>query len=137
MAKSFKELRDNQPLDAKNLLIVDSLNLGFRWKHSGALDFSDPYINTVKSFARSYGCGSIAITADWGASSYRKALLPEYKANRAVLREKQTPKEKEDFELFLEEYNRTLLQLEAEGYPVFKYRGVEADDIAAQPEDGF
>jgi len=129
MAKAFKE--QMKPADPKNLLVVDSLNLGFRWKHSGALEFADAYIDTVRSLAKSYNCGSIAITCDWGASSYRKAIDSEYKANRVKLRENQTEKEAKDFELFIKEYERTLNQLRAEGYPVFKYRGVEADDIAA------
>jgi 5'-3' exonuclease len=131
VAKAFAELKDTQPLDPKNVLVVDSLNLGFRWKHSGATDFADSYIDTVRSLARSYQCGSIIITADWGASSYRKEILPTYKGNREAMRAKQTDKEKNDFETFIKEYNRTLLQLTAEGYPVFKYKGVEADDIAA------
>jgi DNA polymerase-1 len=120
-----------KPSNPKNLLVVDALNLGFRWKHSGALEFADAYIATVNSFAKSYDCGSIVITADWGASSYRKAISPEYKANRAKLRANQTEKEAKDFELFIKEHERTLNQLVAEGYPVFKFKGVEADDIAA------
>jgi len=131
MAKDFKDLNDAQPLDPRNALVVDSLNLGFRWKHSGATEFADNYIDTVRSLARSYKCGSIIITADWGASSYRKELLPTYKGNREDLRAKQTEKDKADFEAFMAEYNNTLMQLIAEGFPVLKYKGVEADDIAA------
>lgn len=131
MAKAFKELDAAQPLDPRNALVVDSLNLGFRWKHSGATEFSDSYIDTVRSMARSYKCGSIIITADWGASSYRCELLPSYKGNREEMRAKQTEKEKADFHAFITEYNNTLMQLTAEGFPVLKYKGVEADDIAA------
>ena len=131
MAKDFKDLNDAQPLNPKHVLVVDSLNLGFRWKHSGATEFADNYIDTVKSLARSYKCGSVIITADWGASSYRKELLPTYKGNREELRAKQTDKERDDFQAFLTEYNNTLMQLTAEGFPVLKYAGVEADDIAA------
>lgn len=117
--------------DPTTALVVDSLNLGFRWKHKGVFDFAEEYVKTVLSFARSYGCGRIIITADWGSSTYRKELLPEYKGNRKALRENQTEKEEQDFKLFIEEYNRTLGELEMDGYPVLKYKGVEADDIAA------
>ena len=55
------------------VLIVDALNLAFRWKHQGRTDFRNQYVETVKSLANSYNCGTILITADWGSSSYRKA----------------------------------------------------------------
>jgi hypothetical protein len=54
------------------VLIVDALNLAFRWKHQGRTDFRDQYVETVKSLANSYNCGRVIITADWGSSSYRK-----------------------------------------------------------------
>lgn len=117
--------------DPKIALVVDSLNLGFRWKHAGKNQFTEEYINTVKSLARSYHCGKIIITADWGSSSYRKDLYSEYKQNRVDLRAEQTEKEKYDFELFIQEYDRTLRELESLGYPVLKYKRVEADDLAA------
>lgn len=114
----------------KNVLLVDSLNLGFRYKHKGSVTFADEYRRTIESLAKSYNCGKIIITADGGASSYRKAIFPEYKGNRELLRAKQTEKEKEDFEAFFVEYENTILQLSLD-YPVLKYKGVEADDIAA------
>lgn len=129
MAKDFVE--HAAPLDKKIALVVDSLNLGFRWKHSKTKEFAEEYVKTVKSLARSYKCGSIIITADWGSSYFRKNLYPEYKGNREELRENQTEQEKQDFLDFLEEYNRTLDHLAQEGYPVLKFHKVEADDIAA------
>ena len=79
MAKSFKELttRDND-----TILIVDALNLAFRYKHQKKRNFAEDYVRTVQSLATSYNAGTIYITADWGSSSYRKNLLPEYKQNR-------------------------------------------------------
>ena len=126
---SFKELTKELP--PENLLIVDSMNLAFRWKHRGSSVFADEYIRTVESLARSYECGTIAIAADWGGSSYRKAIFPEYKANRKELYANQTPEEEEEAKKFFEELGNTLEKLEEKGYPVFRYKGVEADDIAA------
>ena len=98
MAITFSDL--GNPAPTGNLLIVDGLNIAFRWKHQGVTDFKYDYVRTVESLAKSYNAGTIVITAD-GGSSYRKEIFPEYKANR---------KEK---------------------YPVFQFKGVEADDIAA------
>jgi|TARA_B110000977_G_scaffold60937_1_gene82728 5'-3' exonuclease len=112
------------------VLIVDALNLAFRWKHQGRTDFRDQYVETVKSLAHSYHCGTIIITADWGSSSYRKALLPEYKQNRKDKYATQTEAEKQAFIDFFDEYEATL-ELLAESYTVLRYKGVEADDLAA------
>jgi DNA polymerase-1 len=116
----------------ENLMIVDAMNLAFRWKHSGATKFTDDYIMTVLSLAKSYDAGSIIIAADWGGSEYRKGLYPEYKANRKELVEKQTAEEKEQARLFFNEYERVLEALDNHKMmKVFRYKGVEADDIAA------
>ncbi len=113
-------------------MIVDAMNLAFRWKHSGATKFTQDYINTVLSLAKSYDAGTIIVAADWGGSDYRKALYPEYKANRKELVEKQTAEEKEQARLFFDEYERVLEEMDKhKQIRVFRYKGVEADDIAA------
>jgi DNA polymerase-1 len=111
-------------------LIVDALNLAFRWKHQGRTDFRHDYLQTVRSLAQSYKCSNIIITADWGSSSYRKEILPEYKQNRKDKYATQTEEEKQAFTDFFEEYEETL-ELLAESYQVLRYQGVEADDLAA------
>ena len=126
---SFKEL--TKPLDINRLLIVDSMNLAFRWMHRKSKVFADEYIRTVESLARSYDCGSIAIAGDWGGSRYRKEIFPEYKANRKEKYKDQSEEDAEYFKAFFAELQNTLDQLEEKGYPVFRYQGVEADDIAA------
>ena len=68
--------------DANSTLIVDALNLAFRWKHQGRTDFRYEYQRTIESLARSYDCNNIIITADLGSSSYRKNINAEYKQNR-------------------------------------------------------
>ena len=39
-----------------NLLIVDGLNVAFRWKHQGKLKYKTEYVRTVESLAKSYNC---------------------------------------------------------------------------------
>ena len=112
-----------------NLLIVDGLNVAFRWKHQNILDFKYDYIRTIESLAKSYNAGTIIVCAD-GGSSYRKEIYPEYKANRKERFAEQTEQEAKEFEMFMAEFNDTLTLIR-EKYPVFHFRGVEADDIAA------
>lgn len=116
----------------ENMMIVDAMNLAFRWKHAGQFNFADDYLATTKSLATSYDAGTIIIAADWGGSTYRKEIYPEYKANRKELIANQTPEEKEQARLFFDEYERTLEKLDtAKDINVLRYQGVEADDIAA------
>ena len=127
MAISFSSLGNPAPIG--NLLIVDGLNIAFRWKHQGVLDFKYDYARTVESLAKSYNAGTIIITAD-GGSSYRKAILPEYKANRKEKYAEQTPQEEKEFAMFMAEFSDTLTLLK-EKHTVLQFKGVEADDIAA------
>jgi 5'-3' exonuclease len=117
-------------LPGNNLLVVDALNLAFRWQHQGVTTFCDTYVATVKSLAKSYKAKNVIIAADKGSSQYRKQLYPEYKQNRKERFEKQTEAEKQQFEEFFQEFEHTLDTL-AEMYPVLRFQGVEADDIAA------
>lgn len=128
MAFSFSEKLEEEFPDAT--LIVDALNLAFRWKHQGRSDFRYEFQKTVQSLAKSYHCSNVIITADQGSSSYRKEICPSYKDNRKERFAEQTEAEKIAFEEFFEEYEETL-ELLAEDYIVFRYQGVEADDIAA------
>jgi DNA polymerase-1 len=116
--------------DANSTLIVDALNLAFRWKHQGRTDFRYEYQSTVQSLAKSYDCNNIIITADWGSSTYRKGISPEYKQNRKEKFSEQSEAERLAFEEFFEEFEASLEVL-AEDYPVLRYKGVEADDLAA------
>jgi len=116
--------------DANSTLIVDALNLAFRWKHQGRTDFRYDYQSTVKSLAKSYDCKNVIITADWGSSTYRKSISPDYKQNRKDKFAEQSEAERLAFEEFFEEFEASLEVL-AEDYPVLRYKGVEADDIAA------
>ena len=127
MAITFASL--GNPAPTGNLLIVDGLNIAFRWKHQGVTDYKYDYVRTVESLAKSYNAGTIIICAD-GGSSYRKEIYPEYKANRKEKYAEQTEQEAKEFEMFMAEFSNTLTLLK-EKYPVFQFKGVEADDIAA------
>lgn len=127
--KTFNQINET---DSKSLMIVDSLNLGFRWAHKGATGFCEDYMRTVESLRKSYKCDKLIIAGDMGSSSYRKAIYPEYKANRKDKYENQTPEEAAKFEEFFAEMQKIMERYESEGkYLVARFPGVEADDIAA------
>ena len=128
MAFDFSDILDVET--SNTTLIVDALNLAFRYKHQGRNDFRYDYQKTVQSLAKSYNCSKVIITADWGSSSYRKGINPDYKQNRKDKFAEQTEEERMQFEAFFEEFEESLEVL-AEDYPVLRYKGVEADDIAA------
>jgi len=128
MSITFKKATESN----NTLLVVDALNLAFRYKHSGATDFATDYIRTVDSLKKSYKASHAIITCDQGSSSYRKALSPEYKQNRKDKQEQQTDAERAAFELFFEDFMQTIATIETTtSYPVLRFQGVEADDIAA------
>ena len=126
--KSFQQITKAENV----LLIIDSLNLAFRYKHSGATDFAEDYLRTVNSLKKSYKASHVIIACDQGSSSYRKAIYPEYKQNRKDKQAEQTEAEAAAFELFFEDFLATLEHIKDKtDYPVIKFQGVEADDIAA------
>jgi 5'-3' exonuclease len=128
MSKSFQKVTESE----NTLMIVDSLNLAFRYKHSGATDFAEDYLRTINSLKKSYKAQYVIIAGDQGSSSYRKSIYPEYKQNRKDKFAEQTDAEKAAFELFFEDFTKTLEHIAAEtDYPVIRFPGVEADDIAA------
>ena len=112
-----------------NLMIVDGLNLSFRYKYANKKNFAAEYVNTIHSLANSYNAKKVIVLGD-GGSTYRKAIYPEYKANRDELRATQTEQETQDFKDFLEEFGRAFEML-GNHYTTFRFYGVEADDIAA------
>jgi 5'-3' exonuclease len=128
MSKTFTKITEQE----NTLLVVDALNLAFRYKHSGATDFAEDYLRTVQSLKKSYKASHVIIACDQGSSSYRKSIYPEYKQNRKDKFELQTDAEKAQFELFFEDFTKTLAHIQnTTDYPVVRFQGVEADDIAA------
>ena len=128
MAIEFTSL--GKPAPNGNLLIVDGLNLAFRWKHQRKEFYKAEYIRTVESLAKSYNCGDIVLLGD-GGSDYRKTIDPEYKANRKERYADQTPEEEKEFKDFLAEFQKTMDAGKEKGFLTIRYHGVEADDIAA------
>lgn len=137
MAKNIFELEEYKNLSnvssgegRDNILIVDALNLAFRYKHSRAKTFATDYLKTINSLAKSYDAKYVIVTSDWGKSSYRKEIYPEYKGDREAKVANQTEQEQKEFEEFIEEFNRAL-ELVKTYHTVLKFKGVEADDLAA------
>jgi len=128
MAINFSNL-GNQAQNG-NLLIVDGLNVAFRWKHSKQLEYKHDYVRTVESLAKSYDCGNIVVLAD-GGSTYRKRLSPDYKANRSDKYAEQTAQEKAEFAQFMGEFKNAFTQLKKRGHLTIRQDGLEADDLAA------
>lgn len=124
------------PSPKENLLIVDGLNLAFRWKDhrkgpmAGVVRFAEEFVATIESLAKSYDAGQIIVAADMRGSSYRKEIYPDYKGNRKDAYKDQTPEEKVNSELFFAEYEKAL-ELCDKRFLLLRYEGVEADDIAA------
>lgn len=120
-------------LVGSNLMIVDMLNMAFRWKHSGAVDFAEEFLKTINSLKRSYKASHVILACDKGSSKYRKGIYPEYKQNRKDKFEVQTEAEKLAFELFFEAFEKSIVYIqENSDYPLLRFQGVEADDIAAR-----
>jgi 5'-3' exonuclease len=128
--KGIFELDAALPTAGNNLLVVDALNLSFRYKHKRQKDFAADFVRSVESFAKSYECGKVIIAADKGKSSYRRAIFPEYKGNREAKYATQTEEEKQEFAEFLNSYEDALKLAEIR-FPLLRFQGVEADDIIA------
>ncbi|AKY02251.1 flap endonuclease [Vibrio phage vB_VorS-PVo5] len=113
-----------------NLLIVDGLNLAFRYKHRGTSDFAADYVKTINSLAKSYHAREIVVLVDYKGSWYRKDLHPKYKFDRKAKFADQTEEEKLAAEQFFEDFNKAVELCEC-NFTVVKLEGVEADDTAA------
>ena len=124
-AETLKKQEHNE-----NLIIVDGLNIAFRWRYKRVPYYTNDYVRTVESLAKSYNCGNMIILAD-GGSTYRKNIYPEYKGNRKDKYDTQTETEKKEFEQFLGEFANAFKKLKSKGYMVLKNKGLEADDLAA------
>jgi len=123
-----------QEFPEENVLIVDAMNVAFRWKpykpNERVGKFAEDFVSTIESLARSYDAGRIIVAADMKGSWYRREIFPDYKGNRKALAENQTEDEKIQIEAFFKEYER-MLEVCSARHMVLRYEGVEADDIAA------
>lgn len=129
---TFKQYSERTAPMSDTVLVVDALNLCFRWKHKGQFDFADDFVETVASLAKSYKAGKVIIAADWGSSSYRMSIYDGYKGARKEKFAEQTEAEKAEFELFFEGFTAALEKVKNETqFTLFRFNKVEADDIAA------
>lgn len=126
--KGIFELDAAQEPEGDNVLLVDCLNLSFRYKHKRQRNFAADYVRTIESLAKSYSCSRVILAADKGKSAYRLGIFPEYKGNRKATYKDQTEEEKKEFEEFLADFEDAL-KLATLRYPQLRFQGVEADDI--------
>jgi len=128
--KTFKQ--QMQTLEPDVLMLVDALNLAFRWKHSKAQHFVEEYLQTVNSLRKSYKASKVIITCDQGSSAYRKSIYPLYKQNRKDKQELQTEQEEEEFKVFFDEFLGVIDRYRDDNeFPLIRFDKVEADDSAA------
>jgi len=116
--------------EQNNLLLVDCLNFAFRFKHRGLTDFAAEYLNTIHSFAKSYGARTVVLLADKKYSKFRKHISPDYKGGRKDKYKDQTPEEEAQVKAFFEGYEKAL-ELANKQFPNLRFAYVEADDLAA------
>lgn len=129
--------RDMIQIEDNTLMIVDALNLAFRWKAKLPKDENEPiyqpdfaieYLNTVQSLKSSYKCKKVILALD-GGYSYRKEIYPDYKQNR---KSKYTENEQLLFNEFILKFNAAIDHVKNNTvFAIIKLPGVEADDIAA------
>lgn len=120
---------------SNGLLIVDGLNLAFRWKPRGKSvssdnNFATNLVATVNSLAKSYSCRKVIFLSDLKGSKYRKHIHPLYKSDRKKQFANQTPEEAEANEAFFKYYQEVVIPLVSKNFTVVQFEGVEADDLA-------
>lgn len=115
------------------VLLVDLMNLAFRYRTRTRTNFASNLLNDIESFSCSSGfyCNKIIIAMDKGKSAYRTSIYPDYKGNREEKYKNQSEKERQEFFQFINETVRTLGLASALGYKTFRFQNVEADDIIA------
>ncbi len=127
MAVGFSETADG--LTGAGLLLVDGFSFLYRAYHAmPPLSTSDGvptgairgFINMLNRLIDKTRPERLVIVFDAPGNNFRHELFPQYKANRPPMPEDLRPQVELLFEL-----------LEAEGYPVIREFGVEADDVLA------
>lgn len=109
-------------------LLVDMNNFFFRFflSHKPVHRVAEDCLNNLLSFQESLACTDVVIFADYGKSTYRLELYPDYKGNRKTDDAEKEAQMKKHFS----NQNYTLKVLEAY-FPVVKIKGIEADDTIA------
>lgn len=126
----FDEIDSTISYEPKNLMVVDTLNYCFKYKHKGISSFATAFFNDIRSFAKSYKAKKVVLLGDLRGSKYRKDKYPEYKANRDKLKAEQSEEDRKFFEEFLTEYSK-IMDMAKDKYLTIREEGIEADDLAA------
>ena len=124
------------------LLVVDGLNLAFRWKPRGKSvssenNFAAHMVSMINSLAKSYSCKKVVFLSDLKGSKYRKHIHPLYKSDRKKQFANQTPEEAAASEAFFTYYQEVVIPLVAKNFTVLQFEGVEADDLACYIVEAF
>lgn len=128
--------------ERNNLLIVDGLNLGFRYRNRGAgvgkpYDFAANLVSTVNSLAKSYGAREVIFLNDYKGSVYRKNLHPKYKSDRKLQYADQSVEEANDAADFFKYFSEEAVTLASQNFHLVQCEGVEADDLACYFVEAF
>lgn len=124
--------------DQQTVLVVDGNNIAYRAFHTpqGGLSTTadEPsgvmlgVLNSLKGYLESFPETTRMVTCwDGGKAEWRKALHPEYKANRTY--GEQDPEEKARYDGLFEQINILDRELSRFGIHSLKFKGWEADDL--------
>ena len=124
----------NRTSEEKVLLIVDGNNIAYRAKYkfqlsNRGIDVSVTYgfLKMIVPLIREYRVSSVIVAWDGGTPVFRKALVPEYKAER---HKDEDPEEHKDFMRQIYELHESALP--AMGIVSILKKRIEADDIVYQ-----
>lgn len=130
------ELDEAKEATGNNLLIVDLLNVCFRYQRRNNYDFAADLMRTLTSLGKSYSAPTILLVSDWKNSKYRKGIYEGYKEGRKAKYETQSEEEKQQMSMFFEAYDKMLEVVETR-FPLIRLLHVEADDVAAYVVQNF
>lgn len=115
------------------LLLLDASNIAYRAMYTLNLthrgkDVSITYgvINIIAALLRKHHARYVIACFDWGVSTFRRGILPQYKAHR----KKDKSRDWDAVYSQIDELCNTILPLH--GIMVIRQRGIEADDFLAQ-----
>ena len=109
------------------LLLIDGTNVAYRWVKSPD-QMLYKYAETVLSLTRSFDCSHVLVSFDNKGSSFRKDILPEYKAHRGKNLSEEQQAERT---YFYEQVAKVPALLTDKDIPAVALEKVETDDVIA------
>jgi len=116
--------------EKQNLMIVDLSSIAFRF-YKNPEQMVEGLHSMIIGFGVSYDAKDIIVCCDYGRSTYRLNLYPEYKANRRAKAKDRTEQEQLDVDFYYDCQNEAIKTLKDKGVIVLQEYGVEADDLVA------